>query len=259
MGKSSEITGTYLRIPESLANELGDYTVLVGFSGFGNVGYLALTHIVETVDLESIAFWGHSSWYHRGNIESLLTVYRHKGAKVIIIVPRVPIHVSTVSQRFWDELTEEILAWNCKRYIIVGGLREETRAYGNTDWAAYVPSPKWTDLYHTERTFGDHLAMIGPLSSFLIIGTALRMPVLGLLAYCNFEEDPEASLFALREIENLCKLTIPHKESLHRFDYSFIPGSSIPENITSIDEESIDELDDDDDDDMPGYDLSDLV
>ena len=256
---SKEMIGTFIKLPKKTISKLRDYQVLIGFSGFGNVGYLTLTHLVETLDLESIAFWGNSSWYHRGNIESLLTVYKHKQSKTIIVLPRIPIHVSTISQRYWDQLAQDVLNWNCAKYIVVGGLREETRTIKSGEWAALVPTPNWTENFGDKRTFGDHLAMIGPLSSFLILGTALNLSVLGLLAYCNFEEDPEAALFAVTKIENLCNMTISQKNHLQRFDYSFIPGGQIPGmfNALNNDDTSLDE--DDDEDDIPGYDLSDLV
>lgn len=260
---SDDLVGSYLKLRKSTIKELEDYQVLIGFSGFGNVGYLSITHIVETVDeksIKSIAHWGHSSWFHRGNLESLLTVYKHEQSKTLFVLTRIPVHVSTLPQRYWDNLAKEILSWGCRQYIVIGGLREETRTPGSTEWAAFAPTPKWEELFDHNRTFGDHLAMIGPLSSFLLLGSSLEMPVLGLLAYCNFEEDPEAALFAVKEIEKMCNITIPKKDHLHRFDYSFIPGSSIPIQFDDLEEEEENSFDDDDDeDDIPGYDLSDLV
>ena len=120
MDDDRQILGSFIRIPKEKISDLEDYQVLIGFSGFGNVGYLALTHIVETLSVETIAFWGSSSWYHKGRLESLLTVYKHAKSKTIIILPRIPIHVSTIPQKYWDDLAEEILTWNCKRYIIIG-------------------------------------------------------------------------------------------------------------------------------------------
>jgi len=255
MLESSELVGTLIRLKKSQVEIFEDYQMLVGFSGFGNVGYLSLTHLVESLDLSTVAFWGNSSWYHRGNIESVLTIYKHEPSKTIIVLTRLPIHVSTVPQRFWDQLASDLLLWNCSKYIIVGGLREDTRRLGSTSWAAFVPTPSWTEHFGDERTFGDQLAMIGPLSSFLLRGTALQLPVLGLLAYCNYEEDPEAALFAVREITKLCGIDLPSASHLERFEYSFIPGGQLTTEFEAADEDS----DIDDDDDVPGYDLSDLI
>jgi len=256
MIESDELIGSLIKLQKSKITTFEDYQVLIGFSGFGNVGFLALTHLVESLDLESIAFWGNSSWYHRGNLESLLTVYKHEPSKTIIVITRLPIHVSTVPQRFWDQLAQDLLLWNARKYIIVGGLRESTRSATSSAWAAFAPSPEWTRKFGDERSFGDNLAMIGPLSSFLVKGTALDLPILGLLAYCNFEEDPEAALFATKEIVKLCGIKLPEPTTLKRFNYSFIPGGQIGSEFAT-DDGSSDDLDDDDD--IPGYDLSDLI
>ncbi|MHA2092054.1 MAG: PAC2 family protein [Candidatus Kariarchaeaceae archaeon] len=252
MDDDRQIQGSFIRIPKKIIRDLKDYQVLIGFSGFGNVGYLALTHIVETLYVETIAFWGSSSWYHKGRLESLLTVYKHTKSKTIIVLPRIPIHVSTIPQKYWDDLAEEILTWNLKRYVIIGGLREETRHPDSIDWAGFIPTPKWEELYGNRRTLLEHLAMIGPLSSFLTLGTSFQLPVLGILAYCNFEEDQEAAIVALKEIEKFCKIEIPRKENIERFDFSFIPNAQFPVVID-------DSEDSDSEDDVPGYDISELI
>lgn len=258
------IQGSMLKLPKKVIDRIKDYQVIIGFSGFGNVGYLSLTHLVETVEVTSIAFWGNSSWFHKNRLESLLTVYEHAPSKTIIVLPRLPVHVSTVPQKYWDELAREILGWGLKEYIIIGGLREETRHLGSVDWAAYVPSPKWYDTYNHERSLMDRLPMIGPLSSFMTIGVTFELPILGLLAYCELEEDPSAAMVAVQEIEKLTGMEIPNKTQLVRFDFSFVPSAvvSINPNLHSenqIDFEGADEDEDEDDDDVPGYDLNELL
>ncbi|MHA2098333.1 MAG: PAC2 family protein [Candidatus Kariarchaeaceae archaeon] len=264
-GTQGDITiSGLLNIPKTKIDSIKEYKVVIGFSGFGNVGYLSLTHIVETVEVKSIAYWGNSSWYHKNRLESLLTVYEHAESKTIIVLPRLPVHVSSVPQKYWDELAKEILGWKCNEYIIIGGLREETRHFGSVDWAAYVPSPAWMEKYNRKRTLNDHLPMIGPLSSFISIGSTYELPVLGLLAYCELEEDPSAALVVIAELEKLTGIIIPKKSELVRFDFSFVPNSIIPVNQNIYNEtqgpfEEIEEDEDEDDDDMPGYDLNELL
>ena len=256
----SELVGAYLKLPRWRLDEIKDYRVLIGFAGFGNVGYLSLTHFVESLDLESIAFWGGSSWYHNNRLESLLTVYKHEPTKTILVMQRVPVPVTVVPQKYWDELTQEILSWNCKEYIIIGGLREETRHYGSTDWAAYAPNPAWVHLHKVQRTFNDHLAMIGPLSAFLSFGTTMNIPVLGLLAYCELEEDPSAALVAAQEINKLCGYNLDNIISLNRFDYSFVPNIMVQmKEMEELANDSDYRNGDDDDDDMPGFDINELI
>lgn len=257
------ILGSMLKLPKEVIDRIKDYQVIVGFSGFGNVGYLSLTHLVETVDMTSIAFWGNSSWYHKNRLESLLTVYEHASSKTIIVLPRLPIHVNTVPQKYWDELVREILGWKLKEYIIIGGLREETRHLGSVEWAAYVPTPKWQQMHEHKRSLMDKLAMIGPLSSFITNGITLDLPVLGLLAYCELEEDPSAAMVVVNEIEKLTGIEIPNKTQLVHFDFSFIPSAVVPVPQNLYNENRIvyedDEDEDEDDDDMPGYDINELL
>jgi predicted ATP-grasp superfamily ATP-dependent carboligase len=262
---NKDIKGKYFKYYEGTIPN--DYSVVVGFSGFGNVGYLSLTHIVENLELETFAYWGHSSWFYKDRLESVVTAYIHHKSKTIIIVPRLPIHVTQVSQQVWDEFVLELLSWNCKEYFVIAGLREETRSSESTEWAAFVPSKAYQKEHGTKRTFGDQLAMIGPLSSFLIYGNSLNKNVLGILAYSNFEEDPEASLMVLKEIEKLVGLKVPTTGGLSRFDFSFIPlntgvvnvgPDASLEDLEEIDEEEDDD-DDDSDDDFSSYDVNDLV
>ncbi len=250
MSNPDEMQGNFLRIPKKTIKEIKDYQVIIGFSGFGNVGYLALTHLVEVLNVNTIAFWGSSSWYHKGRLESILTVYQHKESKTIFVVPRIPVHITNIPQKYWDEFAEEILIWRCRRYIIIGGLKEDTRSPNSLEWAGYVTTPEWERQFDEKRTMRDHLAMIGPLSSFLTLGTAIQLPVLGLLAYCNFEEDPEAALLAVKEIVKFCKIDHANTEKLQRFNFTFIPAIQLP---LSVDESE------DTEDDMPGYDLNELI
>ena len=260
-----EIAGNFLKIPKAKLEKYREYQVIIGFSGFGNVGYLSLTHLIETLDLKSIAFWGHTTWFHKNRLESLLTVFEHEETKTILIAPRLPIHVTTIPQRYWDALATEILAWNCKKYFIIAGLREETRNTTSREWAAYVTTPLWEQKYSPKKNLRDRLAMIGPLSSFISLGTSLDQAVLGILAYCNYEEDPESAINVLKEIERLCNFPVEINGALSRFDFSFVPNGTLPVDFSELEdqeyglEEELGENDENDDDDLPGYDLNELV
>jgi len=252
------IHGNFLRIPENILKEIKDYQVVIGFSGFGNVGYLSLTHMSEVLELETLAVWGSTSWFYKGRLESLLTVYKHKKSKTILVTSRVPIHVATIPQKYWDELTEEILLWNCKKYIYIAGLREDTRLKESSNWIVYAPTNRWVEYYEEYSTpkINDKLTMIGPLNSFLQIGTSFNKAVLGLLIYCNFEEDREATRLALDSLEKITGISISNKENILSFDYSFIPNNQNIIPNTLIEDEDNEE---DADEDIPGYDFSDLI
>lgn len=253
MNDENKVRGVLLKMREETIDEIKDYQVVIGFSGFGNVGYLSLSHFIEKLDLVTISMWGGSSWYYKNNLESIITAYKHEMSKTIFVLPRLPIHVSSISIRFWDQLVMDILNWNAKKYIVIGGLRELKRDVVSKQWAEYALNQSWKKKFKEVHTFGDKLAMIGPLSSFLMKGTIMDIPVMGLLVYCNDEEDPEASLMAVNELNSICKLKLKKTDELFEFDYSFIPGGEISELYED------EELKDNDDEEIPGYDLSDLT
>ena len=200
--------------------------LIAGFAGFGNVGYYVVNHLAETLeDLETIAVWGGSSWFHRGRLEAPITVYRSPSRNLYLLVPRIPFPVTLFSPEFYDEMIEEILSWNLSSYIVLGGLRESTRGLGDTSWFACIPSPKATKTFGCERSFGDDLSMIGPLSSLIMQGFMKDLNVLGLLAYCNDEDDVEASKMALERLNKLLDCDIPVTDNVVLFDFNFIPSS----------------------------------
>ena len=48
-----------------------------------------------------------------------------------------------ISIRFWDQLVMDILNWNAKKYIVIGGLRELKRDVVSKQWAEYALNQSW--------------------------------------------------------------------------------------------------------------------
>ncbi len=266
----NEIVGNYFKMLKGKIPR--DYQVLIGFSGYGNVGFLSVNHLVEQLELETIGMWGKTIWYYIGRLESIVTLYAHHESKTLLLVSRYPFHVTHVPHEEWEEMTLEVLSWGCKAYYIIAGLREETRSATSTDWVAYAPTPAFTKSHGIAPSMEEKLTMIGPLATFLSIGTSLNLKVLGLLIYCNFDEDPESALIGLREIEKFTNIKIPNKDRLVTFDWEFLRGlisfsgnrriQDIIETISDMDPDDLDiisdhlmgEDDDEDDDDEEFFD-----
>ncbi|MHA1302746.1 MAG: PAC2 family protein [Candidatus Heimdallarchaeaceae archaeon] len=236
-------------------------TVIIGFSGFGSVGRLAVNHIVETFDVKAIGYWGPVSWFHNGRLESPVTIYQlnlksdDPNEKFILISSRLNVPVigyNALPDIFWKLLSKEILSWKAKRYIAIGGLREEIRESSDSSWVALIPSPRYTKLYGTQRTFKDHLSIKGPISYLLMESTAFSYPTLAVLSYCNtFDADIEAALIALKELETHLNIDLK-SQNLNLFDFSFIEPDSMlfweeedeyDEFLESTDEDLFDEFD----------------
>ncbi len=208
-----------------------DTTVILGFTGYGSVGTTVLNHLVEETDVNSVGFWGTMSWFHKNNIEAPITVYSMSSdsgddkEKVVLVTSRLPIPVvgyDALPDAFWKWLAQEILSWNAKRYIIIGGLREDVRDVTDDSWIALVPTNKYTKIYGTKRTFRDDLSIRGPISFLLTEGTAYSVPVLAVLSYCNtFDIDYDAALMALKEVKTHIKRDF-NTNKITEFDTSFL-------------------------------------
>jgi len=206
-------------------------TVILGFSGYGSVGTTVLNHIVERLRVESIGFWGTISWFHKGNLETPITIYNldaksnDSDEKFVLVTSRLPIPVvgyNALPDAFWKWLSQELLSWNAKRYVIIGGLREDVRNNSDDSWTTLIPTKKYTEIYNTKRTFKDDLSIKGPISFLLTEGTAYNLPVLGILSYCNtYDIDLDAALMALKDLEKQLGLNLKSSE-IEEFDFSFL-------------------------------------
>lgn len=202
-----------------------DATLLMGFAGFGNVGFNVMNHLAETLDdIQTVGVWGGSSWFHKGRLETPVTMYYSPSKNLCLVVPRVPFPVTVFHFSFWEALIAELFDLDLRRYIILGGLREVTRRQGDNEWVAWVPSPMAAKDFQLSTTFGEDLAMIGPLSCLITQGFMGDRNVLAMLAYCNDDDDVEASSMALQELAGLLELDLP-EAPLHRFDFQFVPSA----------------------------------
>ena len=93
-------------------------TVILGFSGYGSVGTTVLNHIIEKLNVTSIGFWGTISWFHKGILETPITIYKldikskDKTENFILVTSRLPIPVvgyNALPDAFWKWLSQEIL------------------------------------------------------------------------------------------------------------------------------------------------------
>ncbi|MCE7741538.1 MAG: hypothetical protein GOP50_03680 [Candidatus Heimdallarchaeota archaeon] len=239
-------------------------TVIVGFSGYGSVGTTVLNHIIERLDVESIGFWGTLSWFHKGVLETPITIYRldvkSKDDKenFVLVTSRLPIPVvgyNALPDAFWKWLSQEILSWKAKRYIVIGGLREDVRNSSDDLWTTLLPTKRYTEIYGTQRTFKDDLTIKGPISFLLTEGTAYNLPVLGVLSYCNtYDVDLDAASMALKDLEKQLELDLNSKE-IEEFDFSFLENQvELFQDETDFEEEFDSEYEEEFDEEFKSFD-----
>ena len=235
-------------------------TVILGFSGYGSVGTAVLNHMVEELSVNSIGYWGTISWFHKGILEAPITIYelnmssKDEQESFILVTSRVPIPVvgyEALPDAFWRWLSSEILSWNAKRYIIIGGLREEVRNSSNDSWITLIPTNEYTKRFGTQRTFKDDLSIKGPISFLLTEGTAFSVPVLAVLSYCNtYDIDIDAGLMALKELEIHTQLDLK-SDTLTEFDSSFL--ENYYEYFDDEDEREFEEYEEEYDEEFESY------
>ncbi len=251
-----------LTIDKSLVDS--NTTVVLGFSGYGSVGTSVLNHLVEELDVQSVGFWGTISWFHKGNLETPITVYKldvnsdDEKEKFILITSRLPVPVigyEALPDAFWKWLSNEILSWDAKRYIVIGGLREEVRNSSDDSWVTLIPTQEYTKKFGTKRTFRDDLSIKGPISFLLTEGTAFNYPILAILSYCNtYDVDIDAASMALKELETHLNLDLKSK-SIAEFDSSFLENQV--EFFQEGEDTEFEEFEEGYDEEFEGYEHSD--
>ncbi|MHA1115448.1 MAG: PAC2 family protein [Candidatus Heimdallarchaeum aukensis] len=249
--KESLVISQHFSIDSNIIDE--NTTVIIGFSGYGSVGRLVANHLAETFKVTPIGFWGPVSWFHNDRIEAPITVFKldiksnDPKEKFVLVSSRLNVPVIGVRafpDVFWKMISQEILSWKAKRYIAIGGLREEIRNSSNDSWVALIPTVKYSEQFGVKRTFKDHLSIKGPIHYLLMESSAYSLATLVVLSYCNtFEADSEAALIALKELEKIFGLDLK-SDKLNMFDSSFVEPD---EMIFWETEDSFDEFVDDDD------------
>lgn len=208
-------------------------TLIMGFSGWGNLGHLIMNHLVETLPVESVGFFGSTSWFHKGRLETPMTLYRYdQGAhKYLLLCPRVMFPVvgeEAVQSDFWELIVDDMLSIEAlERIIILAGLREDTRSFGSKEWLALVPTRDYEAKYGLKRSLEDHLSMVGPLSITLVMATAKKVPAVALLGYCGtYQSDYDAAMVVLGALEEYTGLNV-QKTYVEEFDNSFITDTTV--------------------------------
>ena len=233
-------------------------TVILGFTGYGSIGTAVLNHLIEELEVKSIGYWGTMSWFHKNNLEAPITIYNlnlqseDEKEKFVLVTSRLPIPVvglEALPDAFWKWLAGEISSWKAKRYIIIGGLREEIRNSSDDSWVTLIPTTKYTEIYGTKRNFREDLSIKGPINFLLYEGFAFNYPILAILSYCNtYDIDLDAALLALKELEKHVKLDLK-SENITEFDSTLLETQfGFYEDDEDFDEEYEEEYEEDFDD-----------
>ncbi len=191
-------------------------TVLMGFRGIGQVGYLSIRYLIEKLNAEK-----------KGVIETLLAhpvvivedgylsypleIYGY-GDLGIIRIEEVPINKQGAY------LIREIIKWlkenDVERLILIGGLVSSLKEE-EEDIARIVTNSLWKEDVGISYTQKD-VRVLGPLAYALYYSEIYGVPSLAILAYANSEQpvDPRGAYYALETLKKLVEIEVDTEELL---------------------------------------------
>ena len=191
-------------------------TIVMGFRGIGQVGYLSVRYLIDKLEAE-----------RKGIIESLyaqpvILVGKEKLSYPIELYGWGEIGIIRIEDISLDRhgayLIREIVKWlkenDIKRIILIGGL-VSTLKEDDEDTARIVANSFWTDKVDLPYTQKD-VRVLGPLAYTLYFSEIYSLPALAILAYANSEHpvDPRGAYYALEALKKLLDVDINTEELL---------------------------------------------
>jgi uncharacterized protein len=199
-----------------LNGEFNPKTVLMGFRGIGQVGYLTTKYLIDNLETEKKGVISSLVAHpvvivEDGHLSYPLEIYQYREIG-IIRVEDVPLN------RYGAYLIREIIRWlkekGVERLILVGGLVSTLRE-GEEDTARVVTNSHWEGETYTRYTQKD-VRILGPLAYSLYYSEIYSLPSMAILAYANSEQpvDPRGAYYALEMIKKITGIEMDTEELL---------------------------------------------
>jgi uncharacterized protein len=186
-------------------------TLLAGFHGIGETGYIAISYIVNTLKAKRVGFirTSNSPAFVTTTRNGLLTPFEiYRKGNLVMAKLEFPPHRNEEA-----EIARTMAAWAIEERfhesLLLGGLdvgfrngRHESRIVPTR---AYVPDPKKLDIPLLEQG----LYVYGPLAIMLAEFEVSNFPAVAILPYADStRSDPRAASIAVRTVARLCKLNV---------------------------------------------------
>lgn len=197
----------------------GDFkpkTILMGFRGIGQVGYLSIRYLIEKLKAEKkgiieTLFAHPVIIVEDGYLSYPLEIYGYRDIGIIRI-EEVPIN------KHGAYLIREIVRWlkdnGVEKLILIGGLVSSLKE-DEKDIARIVTNSVWKEdvgISYTQK----EVRVLGPLAYALYYSEIYEIPSLAILAYANSEQpvDPRGAYYALETLKKMIKIDIDTEELL---------------------------------------------
>lgn len=203
-----------------LKDDFKPKTIVMGFRGIGQVGYLSVRYLIDELGAE-----------RKGIIESL---YAHpvvlvenkrlaypmelygSGDLGIVRIEDVPIDKR--GAYIIREMIKLLKEYDVEKVILIGGLVSTLRENDN-DIARIVTNSFWKEGLNLPYTQKD-VRVLGPLAYALYFSELYSLPSLAILAYANSERpvDPRGAYYALETLKKIINIEIDTEELLRTAD-----------------------------------------
>ena len=202
------MTNTKL-IPEDY--NFKNVSLITGFHGIGSTGYLAIKHIIQTLNLERVAFLDneHSpplSSVKSGRIVTPFEIYKSKNLAFLRMeVP--PLNNNELS--FFREVCDLIISKSFKEIILIGGLDSVLKTDNTT--FRYVKTESYTlpAFFNKSIQLEDDRLIVGPVAQILNFMEIKNFPTFCILPYASATRiDPRAASEAINIISKIFNFNI---------------------------------------------------
>tara|TARA_Y100000815_G_scaffold255824_1_gene263001 strand:+ start:171 stop:875 length:705 start_codon:yes stop_codon:yes gene_type:complete len=186
-------------------------SLITGFHGIGSTGYLAIKHIIQTLNLNRVAILDHEhspplSSIKSGRIVTPFEIYKSQNLAFLRI--EVP-PLNNNENIFFREICELIISKRFKEVILIGGLDSVLKTDNTT--FRYVKTESYTlpAFFNNSIQLENDRLIIGPVAQILNFMEIKNFPTFCILPYASSTRiDPRAASEAIKLISQIFNFDI---------------------------------------------------
>jgi len=196
-------------LPEDL--DVNGLSLVTGFHGIGSTGFLALNHLINTLNPKRIGvfetdYLSPISSINSGKIITPFEIYKKDNVAFLrVAVP--PLQGNELV--FLRNVCEIILEKNFKELILLGGLDAQLKKDDSNFRYVKTSSYKLPKSLSDSTPLEDERIIIGPVAQMLNFMEVRNFPTLGLLPFAtSIRLDPRAASEAVKILSNIFNLEV---------------------------------------------------
>jgi uncharacterized protein len=189
--------------------------MILGFKGFGFVGYLAINHLIDKLNAKFIGvidtiYIPHQVLVNKGVTRHPFEIYKSDS----IIIPKFEdISINEDGALVLKKFIEWAARENIGRFVMIGGLDKSIRRE-NDPSVKYVINHIWAEKYgKPSGLLEDNIRVIGPLALSFHYTALLGIPAIGILSFAEpGREDLLATSEAIKAVNELLNIEVDTQE-----------------------------------------------